>query len=171
MHRTVARRSAGSSVAATGGILGLVQTILTLLKHASNALFALAQRFLGLLALGDVHVGAGHAVGLAAGVAEGHAAGQYPAIRPILVPQPILVFVMWRRAFDVGHVGGHDALALFGMQPLLPFLDAVRNLVVLVAEDALPAWRVKNFAGIQVPIPESILRAGDGQLEALATAT
>src|SRR5262249_21493346 len=53
---------------------------------------------------------------------------------------------------------------------LLPFFDAVGNLMVLVAKHALPAWRVIYVARPQVPIPQTVLRATHGQLEPFATA-
>src|SRR5262249_45614144 len=126
--------------------------------------------FLGLLSLGDIDVRASHPISLAPGIAQGDAARQNPAVRTIFVAEAILVFVLRRGPRSVRRIRGHHALALVGMEALLPFFDAVGNLMVLVAENALPTRRVINVARPQVPIPQTILRAADGQLEPFATA-
>src|SRR5262245_33729039 len=126
--------------------------------------------FLGLLSLGDVDVGACHSISLARGIAQGYAARENPEVGAVSVAEAILVFVIRRGALGVSRIRGEHALALVGMKALLPFFDAVGNLVVLVAEHALPARRVIDVARPQVPVPQTVLRAPDGQLEPFAAA-
>src|SRR4029077_17453950 len=126
--------------------LGLGARLLLSTQQAIALLF-------GLLAFGNIDVRAGHPVGLAGGVPQGHAAGQDPAIGAVFVAGTVLVFVKRSEAIGVGLVGGQHALALFGMKASLPFFNAIGNFMVLIAEDAFPARRKVNIAGAQVPVP------------------
>src|SRR5262249_19206535 len=100
----------------------------------------------------------------------GHAARENPAVGAVFVAEAILVFVIGRGALGVSRIRGEHVLALVGVQALLPFFDAVGNPVVLVAKHALPAWPVIHVARPQVPVPQTVLRATDGQLEAFSAA-
>src|SRR5579864_3430870 len=94
--------------------------------------------FLRLLALGNVHMRTRDAVRNAGGIAQGHAARQNPAVRAVLMAEAILAFIVRGGAVDVGLIRSQNTLAILRMKPLFPFLDPRSNLVVFVAEDALP---------------------------------
>ncbi len=53
------------------------------------------------------------------------------------------------------------------MQQPLPGADVRLDLLVGVAEHLLPARRVHDRAGFEVPVPDAFLRAGEGQLQPL----
>ena len=76
--------------------------------------------------------------------------------------EAILVFVVRRGALGVRCIRGQNAFAFVGMQPLLPFFDAVCDFMIFIAEDALPARGEVDIPGPQIPIPETVLGAAHG---------
>src|SRR5262249_13375732 len=128
------------------GVLGLSARLPLALEQAAAFLFRA-------LAVRRIDVRARHAVGLAGGVALRHAARQHPAVGSIPMAKTILVFVVGRRAVDMGLVDGEYLFALIGMEPRLPFLERIADFVVLIAEDLFPARRIINLTGDQVPVP------------------
>lgn len=125
------------------------------------------QFFLLVLALGDVGMGSGHAVGLAGGVANRHAPGQYPAPGTILVVEAEFQAVGWGLPAQVGLDGGIDPWGIVGMEQACEGSEMVFQFVVPVAHHLLPAGRKIRFVGAQVPIPYPVVGTGDGQLVSL----
>jgi hypothetical protein len=119
------------------------------------------------LAVGDVGLRAGDADRLAGAGADADAAAEHPAVAAVLVQHPVLVLEMGGLAQDVGRQVGLQLLDVVGMDPLHPVLGRLADLVALVAEHGLPPRREVDLAAAQVPVPEAVLGALDGERVAL----
>ena len=134
-------------------------------EREPEPLFALAQRRLGQLPLGQIEVGADDADDRSAGPAPDRIpAREHVDVVAVLVAQPEL-------GFEGRLAARHAVLRLVGAPPIvgmdepLERADVRLDLVVLVAEHLLPARRVEHVAGHEVEVPHALARAGDGQRE------
>src|SRR5581483_7047842 len=119
----------------------------------------------------DVPMRPGHAVGSAAGIAQGSAAGGEPAVLPILVQHPRLERQRGGEAIEVVLKVGEGTRAVLRVDARAPFLKVVLDLVIGVAEELLPARGVVDLLGGEVPVPEAIIRATQEQLIPLLEVT
>ena len=126
---------------------------------------------LGPLPLGEIEVGADDAHDRSARLAANRkAAREHVHVVTILVPEAKLTFVGLRSASDalVQLIGARHVV---GMQQALPRADVRFDLVVGVAEHFLPSRRVHDGAGLEVPVPDAFLCAGECQREPLLALT
>jgi len=59
---------------------------------------------------------------------------------------------------------GDGAFTVLGVDAGVPLLEVGLNLVVLVAEDLLPAWGNVDVLGGELPVPEAVIRAAEQEL-------
>ena len=144
-----------------------VNEIWTGVREAAGQISLVGQLFLGVLALGDVLVGAGHAIDAAGRVAQDEGPAADPAERAVPVAHPELHPRQRLAALEVGAQLTPDALQVVGVDPLGPLLAPVGELVVLVAEHGLVAGREVDKVGVQVPVPQAVLGPLHRQLEPL----
>jgi hypothetical protein len=112
------------------------------------------------LAGGNVAHGTSHPQNFAGAILHGRAAAANPPVGPIPVPHAVLAFEC--RAGTAGlfppqHVP--ELLQVLGVHPREPLAGARPDLGVQVPEHGLPAFRVINFPGSHVPIPQAIVGA------------
>ncbi len=69
------------------------------------------------------------------------------------MPQPELVLVTALRLGEVSLERLQRVGEVIGMQPALPFVEAIGKLIVLVADLALPLRRELNRVRRPVPVP------------------
>ena len=124
------------------------------------------QHRLRLLAVGDVHVRAEHAVGLALRVTQHLAVREDPAVGAVLVAQPKLAREGRPRRGHRRLDGGQLALAVLGMQARLPVRKAVGQFLVAAAEVVFALGREIDLVRQDVPVPQAGARGVDGQLQA-----
>ena len=121
----------------------------------------------GLPALGEVEVGADDAHDRPAGLAPDRIAAREDLdVVAVLVEEPELALVRVRAARDA-LVDLLRPRHVVGVQQPFPRADVRFDLVVGVAEHLLPARRVHDVAGHEVPVPDAFLRAGKGQRQPL----
>ena len=108
---------------------GAIRAQPILINHARNAFRDFLQaaqrlglRLLGLLAFRDVEMAAHHAHGLAGGVAEEVRAGENPAPRAVAMAHPKLRVIKRPEPRPIVAHGSQGALAIFRMEPPVPFL-------------------------------------------------
>src|SRR5262249_45661654 len=100
--------------------------------------FTLGQRRLGPLARADVGVGAGHAQHATPLISLGGGARLHPHKVTVSVPYAVLELEVRGLAVQVSFDRGAGALLVVGVDAGEPFVDAVGDLVVGVADDLLP---------------------------------
>ena len=98
--------------------------------------------------------------------ADREAARQHVDVVAVLVPQPELRLVGRPRRARRSRAPGRRATVV-GMDQPLPRADVRLDLVLGVAEHLLPARRVHDGAGLQVPVPDAFLRADERQRQPL----
>src|SRR5205814_1608123 len=106
-------------------------------------------------------------IGAALGIAHRKPARQHPAIGPILVAHAVLVLEVRGGALADGEDAGLHALEVVGVHAPQPLLGRRADLLLREAEDGLPARREIDDARAQVPVPEAVVGAADGQRVAL----
>ncbi|HYD79948.1 MAG TPA: hypothetical protein VEC06_09065 [Paucimonas sp.] len=118
------------------------------LRHVAHLVF-------GFLALGDVDMRADQFLDPAVAVERGLRTGPEPTIGAILVPQAEFHRVVGPRRLEEAPMMFRDPGCVVGMQAGLVFLEGVVDLVVPVAELALPFGREIDLAGLGFPFPET----------------
>ena len=126
-----------------------------------------AQQLLGLFALGQIEMGADDAHHRSARLAPNRkAAREHVDVAAVLVPQPKLRLVGRLAA-------GHAVVRLVGARPIvrmhqtLPRADVRFDFVLGIAEHLLPARRIHDRVGLDVPIPDAFPGAGKRQRQPL----
>ncbi|MNE52147.1 hypothetical protein D3C80_1468050 [compost metagenome] len=113
-------------------------------------------------------MGTGDASRLAVGKALDHlAAGQQPQPAAVLAAQALLAAVHRRAPGQAFVQGVLAAGGILRMQAVAPLLRAVADLVLGVAEQRLPRRREVQAVALQVPFPDSVADAVEGQGPAL----
>ena len=126
----------------------------------------LAQLLLIVLSLGHVCVRACHTVGLAVGIPQSPAAGQNPAPASILVLKAELHGVVGTLIVQILVQRRHHAVVIVRVQQLFEGGEVVRQLIILVADHALPAWGKEDRTTADVPVPDAVIGPAYGQGEA-----
>ena len=122
---------------------------------------------LRLTALGEVEVRADDAHDRSAGLAPDRVAAREDLdVVAVLVPEPELALVGARTARDAV-VDLLRPWHVVGVEQPFPRADVRFDLVVCIPEHLLPARRVDDVAGDEVPVPDAFLGAGKGQRQAL----
>src|SRR5689334_13736138 len=93
---------------------------------------------LGLLALREVHVTTEHPIRLADGVPHHGGPRQNPAVGTIPVPHAEFVLKTRPWIVEVGAKSGQRSGHIVRVDALLPFAKTIGDLVVLIAQLALP---------------------------------
>src|SRR5581483_11894915 len=137
-----------------------------------EAFFRFAQRHFRPLLCIDVAHRARHAIGTAAGVALTQATNAHPAIFAVVVAHPEVTAVERRTAGEVRLLGGLTAPPVFGVEAdLRQAFDAWAIFRARrQAEDLLRACGEEDAIAIDVPVPQSLVGAGNRQGEALLAA-
>ena len=143
------------------------------MRHASGQL-ADGFHFQGLAALGlkflhfrDVHMRAHHAHHFPQITVKREGPGEDIDVVPLLVPHPELDLVLGKCSrLEIPQVR-QAMLHVLWVEQSLPVVVAALHLVIGIAQHRLPAWRKEQFAGRQVPVPETVVGSLQGEGEAL----
>ena len=110
---------------------------------------------------------AGQAVRLAVGPPQRHAAVADPAIGAVPVPHAILEHKMIGPARHDAVERGMPGGEVVGMHALLRFAGLIGKLRLVIAEHVAELRRVPDLIGLEVPVPQAVLRPEHRQLETL----
>ena len=127
----------------------------------------LGELLLEALAVGDVGLRAGQADGLAVAGPDADAAAEHPAVAAVLVEHAVFVLEVRGLSQDVGGEIGFQLLEVLGMDALHPLLGRLTDLVVREADHGLPAGGEVDLARAEIPVPEPVVGAFDGEGVAL----
>ena len=89
------------------------------------------EALLGLLAVGDIGLAADDPRGVTLGVADGHAAGEHPAVAAVAVLDPVLLLEVVRRAGAVRFEGLLDGCPIVGVDAAQPLSRRLPELLLL----------------------------------------
>ena len=128
-----------------------------------QALRVSPDRLLRLLLRGDVRVGAGGANGDAPVVPQARSPAENPAVRTVLVAEPVLHFEMRGFPLEILLMHRHHPVEVLRVDPRLPLLDLVGNLVRLIPEDRFPPVGEEDISGDDVPVPDPVVGAFQGK--------
>ncbi len=67
----------------------------------------------------------------------------------------------------MAHEGGVGGFAIIGVDAVPPCRDLVGKLVFFEPDQRLEARRIENFVPDQIPVPDAVAGAPNGELEAL----
>ena len=133
--------------------------------------FLLANRLLGALAFGDVHLRPDHALWRPIRSAQHGSAREEPAHAAILVRHPMLDFILGDAALDARLRLGRHHRYVVRMDPGSPVVRTVRDFRVLEAQDRLQRRIHVDLVCLQVPVPDADGAGGGRQRVALLAFT
>jgi hypothetical protein len=81
--------------------------------------------------------------------------------------RPHLDAVKLSLAGEMGLDCRQNTLSIVRMHPRAPFVIAILDFVIPVAEHRLPAGRIVDDVGGEVPVPDTVVGATNGKLKAL----
>ena len=126
------------------------------------------QAALGLAAVGDVGDRADDPERAAVVVADGGGAGEHPAVVAVAVLDPVLELeVVVDGAGQVGVERLGERGTVVGVDAAEPLAARLADLDLAVAEHALPAGRVEDLVGGDVPVPHAVVGAAERERVAL----
>ncbi len=96
-----------------------------------------------------------------------HAAVEYPEIVAVLVANAVAALVDRGAALDVVSHRGQAGIEVVGMDARLPFIEAVADLVVGVAEHGLPLVGEEDAGAADIPVPDALGGTLEGELPTL----
>ena len=115
------------------------------------------QLLLGQLAVGDVGQRAGRPQRVAFGVVDRDPPAQHPAVAAVAVADAKLRREILVLAPQVRVDVGAQPRQIVGVHPVQPFSEPVADLALFVSQHRLPARRVVDAAGVDVPVPEPVV--------------
>jgi len=111
----------------------------------------------------DVGIQPDHPISLATGMTDHRSPRQYPARTAVPMQHAILLFIGLASALEVGLDGGFHRRPIVSMDALPPPLPTIGQVAVGEPEHALPAWRKQHFATRQIPFPQAVAAATQGE--------
>jgi hypothetical protein len=130
--------------------------------HEQHAIRKPGQR-IGHLAAGDVGQRPGHPGRPAAFVPDDHAAGEHPAILSLLVPHAMLALEAARSPGAMLLDLGPDPLDIVLVHAGEPDVERAAGRFAAEPEQFVPAMRVEDRAGVDLPVPEAIVAPAERQ--------
>src|SRR5690606_35510198 len=121
------------------------------------ACLAFAQRGLGLLERRDVDVRAGDADDSAGSVGSRRTMREQPAVAAVAMPKARFHLQLFARMRDRAIHRGDGGRVVVRVNAITPFLEAVADVLLCIAQLSLPLGGVPNPPGRQVPLEQSDL--------------
>ncbi|EKD34186.1 MAG: hypothetical protein ACD_75C02433G0001, partial [uncultured bacterium] len=145
-------------------VIALHRDIGNILKQGTESFFAFLKRLFGLLALGDIGVGAEHPQGAAGGVVFHHLAeGEDPFPLPRFGLLPELYTVLRSLARDVIVIRRGYGFPVSGVQPLDPFGVGLMKFIRIVFEHGGVFRTDRGLAGLDIEVVESLVGSHERQ--------
>ncbi len=125
---------------------------------------------LGALTARDVRDRAGDPDRPALAIANRDATGEHPAVGAVRVHRAMLAGQVGRLALDVALDLMLELWQVVGVDPVEPLRGRVADVLVLASEEGLPPLRVVDRPGLEVPVPDAVVGAPDGEGVAVLSA-